>query len=289
MAATADGPIATGPSARPPGADAAPSVAVVVPTYNERENLRPLVEAVLAHGPPYRVLVVDDASPDGTGDLADALAARHGDRVRVLHRPAKQGIGPAYAAGFRRALELDADLIVQMDADHSHDPADLPRLVAAARDQGYGLVLGSRYVPGGGTVGWPLGRRLLSRLGGRYARLVLGLPLADLTAGYKVWRRETLAAIDLDQVRADGYGFQIETTFRAVEQGARVAELPIVFVDRVAGASKLSRRIVVEAALVVWRLRLERLRRRAPTGPATTTPARPAAAEPPPAADRPPR
>lgn len=235
-------------------------VVVVIPTYNERENLRWVVEAVLAHDARYRVVVVDDASPDGTGALAETLAAEHGGRVEVLHRPAKGGIGPAYVAGFRRALDLGAELIVQMDADRSHDPADLPRLVAAsgARD----VVLGSRYVAGGGTVGWPLGRRLLSRLGGRYARLVLGAPIADLTAGYKVWRRDALAAIELDRIRADGYGFQIEMTFRALERGARVGEVPIIFVDRVAGASKLSRRIVVEAALVVWRLRFERGRRR---------------------------
>jgi len=234
---------------------AGPSVIVVVPTYNERANLRSLVAAVLAHGPRYRILVVDDASPDGTGVVAEELAVAHPGRVRVLHRGSKRGIGPAYVAGFRQALALGTDLIVQMDADHSHDPADLPRLVAVADE--YDLVLGSRYVPGGGTVGWPLGRRLLSRLGGRYARLVLGAPIVDLTAGYKVWRRATLAAIDLDRVRADGYGFQIETTYRALRLGARVGEAPIVFVDRVAGASKLSRRIVAEAAIVVWRLRVE--------------------------------
>ena len=235
------------------------SVVVVIPTYNERENLGSVVTDVLALGETYRVIVVDDASPDGTGELADELAATHPGRVRVLHRPAKRGIGPAYAAGFRAALGDNADLIAQMDADRSHDPADLPRLVAAAA--GSDLVLGSRYVPGGGTVGWPLGRRLLSRLGGRYARAVLGVPIADLTGGFKVWRRGTLAALDLAGVRADGYGFQIETTYRALRQGARVTELPIVFADRVAGASKLSRRIVLEAAIVVWRLRFEGRRR----------------------------
>ena len=242
-----DLPLAPSRSAPPP------SVVVVVPTYNERDNLGRLVPAVLALGPSYRVIVVDDASPDGTGELADELAAAHPGRVRVLHRPAKRGIGPAYIAGFRAALADGADLIAQMDADLSHDPADLPRLVAAAADND--LVLGSRYVPGGGTVGWPLGRRLLSRLGGRYARAVLGVPIADLTGGFKVWRRATLAALDLGAIRADGYGFQIETTYRALRIGARVAELPIVFADRVAGASKLSRPIVLEAAVVVWRLR----------------------------------
>ena len=243
-----DLPLAPSRSAPPP------SVVVVVPTYNERDNLGRLVPAVLALGPSYRVTVVDDASPDGTGELADELAAAHPGRVRVLHRPAKRGIGPAYIAGFRAALADGADLIAQMDADLSHDPADLPRLVAAAADND--LVLGSRYVPGGGTVGWSLGRRLLSRLGGRYARAVLGVPIADLTGGFKVWRRATLAALDLGAIRADGYGFQIETTYRALRIGARVAELPIVFADRVAGASKLSRRIVLEAAVVVWWLRV---------------------------------
>lgn len=231
------------------------SVVVVIPTYNERENLTTIVADVLALGDGYRVLVVDDASPDGTGELVDEMAVVYPGRVSALHRPAKRGIGPAYAAGFQAALAMDADLIAQMDADRSHDPNDLPRLVAATA--AHDLVLGSRYVPGGGTVGWSLGRRLLSRLGGRYARLVLGVPIADLTGGFKVWRRSTLAALDLEGVRADGYGFQIETTYRALHDGARVAELPIIFADRVAGASKLSRRIVIEAAIVVWRLRFE--------------------------------
>lgn len=241
---------------------AGPTVVVVIPTYDERENIRGVVEDVLAHGEAYRVLVVDDASPDGTGDLADALATTHPGRVAVLHRLAKRGIGPAYVAGFRAALDSGADVVVQMDADRSHDPADLPRLVAAVAE--HDLVLGSRYVPGGGTVGWPLGRRVLSRLGGRYARTVLGVPIADLTGGFKVWRRATLVGLDLARVEADGYGFQIETTVRALRDGARVTELPIVFADRVAGASKLSRRIVVEAAIVVWRLRLDRHRHRPP-------------------------
>ena len=242
-------------------ATSALSVAVVIPTYNERENIASVVADLLALGDAYRVIVVDDASPDGTGGLADALAAAQPDRISVLHRPEKRGIGPAYVAGFRAALAMTnpaVDLIVQMDADRSHDPADLPRLVAAAGGStGHDLVLGSRYVPGGGTIGWSLGRRLLSRLGGRYARAVLGVPIADLTGGFKVWRRSTLAALDLADVRSDGYGFQIETTYRAFNQGVRVIELPIVFADRVAGASKLSRRIVVEAAIVVWRLRFE--------------------------------
>jgi dolichol-phosphate mannosyltransferase len=230
-----------------------PSVVVVVPTYNERPNLEALVRGILDAGPDYRVIVVDDNSPDGTGTLAEALATANPGRIEVIHRPRKGGLGPAYIAGFRRALDLAPDLIAQMDADLSHDPAALPWLVAAAREAD--LVLGSRYVPGGGTVGWPLWRRLLSRMGGTYARLVLGVPIADLTGGFKVWRRATLAVIDLDRMRSDGYAFPIETTWRALRAGARVNEIPIIFTERVAGASKLSRRIVLEASLLVWKFR----------------------------------
>ncbi len=230
------------------------SVVVVVPTYNERDNLGPLVERVLALDN-YRMIVVDDASPDGTGDLADALARAHPGRIEVIHRCRKQGLGPAYIAGLGRALEHGAEVIVHMDADLSHNPDDVPRLVAAA--EAADLVIGSRYIPGGGTVGWPIGRRALSRLGGRYARAVLGAPVHDLTGGFKAWRRETLAALDLPTMRADGYGFMIETTWRALQGGAQVVELPIVFTDRIAGASKLSRRIVLEAAILVWQLRFE--------------------------------
>lgn len=250
-----DPPPAAGPVSAP-GRAPVPAVTVVIPTYNERENLQALVPRVLALGEGYRVVVVDDASPDGTGEVADALAGRYPGRINVLHRPAKGGIGPAYAAGFRAALALSTPLVAQMDADLSHDPATLPVLVATAAT--HDLVLGSRYVPGGGTVGWPRHRRLLSRLGGHYARIVLGVPVRDLTGGFKVFRRETLAGLDLETIRADGYGFQIETTWRVLRSSGRVAEVPITFADRVAGASKLSRRIVVEAALVVWRLRLER-------------------------------
>lgn len=237
-----------------------PAVAIVIPTYNEAENLPTLVPQVLAMCDHYGVIVVDDSSPDGTGKLADQLARDQPDRVQVVHRPAKQGIGPAYVAGFRAALATNAELIAEMDADHSHDPADLPRLVAAAAD--HDLVLGSRYVAGGGSRGWPLHRRLISRLGGIYARLLLGVPIHDLTGGFKVYRRQTLERLDLAGIRADGYGFQIETTYRALRQGARVAEVPIIFTDRVAGASKLSRRIVLEAAFLVIRLRLADWRRR---------------------------
>lgn len=239
-----------------------PLVTVVIPTYNERENLASLVPEVLRLGPGYRVLVVDDNSPDGTGQVADQIAAAHPGRVRVLHRAEKQGIGPAYVAGFRAALADETAYIAEMDADHSHDPEDLPRLVAAAAT--HDLALGSRYVQGGSTRGWPLHRRLISRLGGLYARAVLQVPIADLTGGFKVFPRDTLASLDLDAIRSDGYGFQIETTYRVLQAGGRVAELPIIFTDRVAGASKLSRRIVLEATVVVWRLRLERLSRKQP-------------------------
>jgi dolichol-phosphate mannosyltransferase len=249
-----------------------PRVVVVVPTYNELANLPRLVPEILNHGPNYHLLIVDDSSPDGTGQLADHLATRHPGQVSVVHRPAKRGIGPAYVAGFAAALDCDPDLIVQMDADFSHDPADLPRLVAAASE--HDLVLGSRYVEGGGTTGWPFARRLLSQLGGVYARLILGVPIADLTGGFKVWRRPLLASLDLEHVQADGYGFQIETTYRALQQGARVTELPIIFADRVAGASKLSRRIVLEAAIVVWQLRFEHSRR-ARTAANQSSPTRP--------------
>jgi dolichol-phosphate mannosyltransferase len=232
-----------------------PSVVVVVPTYNERPNIEALILAVLDLGPRFRVVVVDDGSPDGTGLMADTLAATHPGRVEVIHRAAKGGLGPAYIAGFRRALALAPDLIAQMDADLSHDPAALPHLVAATRNAD--LVLGSRYVSGGGTAGWPLWRRLMSRMGGRYASTVLGVPVSDLTSGFKVWRPTTLTSIAIDGLRSDGYAFTIEATWRALKQGARVVEVPIVFTDRVAGASKLSRRIVIEAALLVWKLRRE--------------------------------
>jgi dolichol-phosphate mannosyltransferase len=234
-------------------ATVAPAIVVVIPTYNERENIRTLIPAVLALGPCYSVMVVDDNSPDGTGAVVDELAIAAGGRVSVVHRSSKQGIGPAYLDGFRRALAMTPDLIATMDADHSHDPADLVRLVAAAAAAD--LVLGSRYVEGGQTRGWPVYRRAISRLGGLYADAVLGVSVADLTGGFKVYRRETLAALDLERIRSDGYVFQIETTYRAIRQGFRVVEVPITFVDRVAGKSKLSRRIVAEAIVMVWRLR----------------------------------
>lgn len=232
------------------------SVVVVVPTYNERPNIEALSQGILGQGAQYRMVIVDDNSPDGTGQIADDLAIAHPGRIDVIHRPAKQGLGRAYIAGFDLALSMNPGLIAQMDADLSHDPADLPRLVAAARDAD--LVIGSRYVAGGGTSGWTLWRRVLSQMGGRYARGVLGAPVRDLTGGFKVWQATCLERIDPRVLRSDGYAFAIEATWRALQSGARVIEVPIIFNDRVAGTSKLSRRIVLEAALLVWKLRLER-------------------------------
>jgi dolichol-phosphate mannosyltransferase len=233
-------------------------VVVVVPTYNERDNLPRMVAGVMALGERYHLVIVDDNSPDGTGAIADDLAAAHPGRIDVLHRAGKQGLGTAYVAGFRHVLTGPAGLIATMDADLSHPVDRLSVMVERAAEAD--LVLGSRYVAGGTTVGWPLPRRLLSRFGGLYARTVLGLPLNDLTGGFKVYRRAALAGLDLDHLRADGYGFQIETTWRVIQNGGCVAEVPITFTDRVAGASKLSRGIVLEAAALVWQLRLERIR-----------------------------
>lgn len=240
------------------------AITIVVPTYNERENLPRLVDGVMACDERFRVLVVDDNSPDGTGALADGLMVTYPGRVEVLHRSAKQGLGPAYVAGFRHALALGSQLIGTMDADLSHPIDRLPALVAASERAD--LAIGSRYVPGGGSEGWPFHRRLLSRFGGVYARFVLQVPINDLTGGFKMYRRATLAALDLDHVRADGYGFQIECTWRVIRNGGRVEEVPIVFTDRVAGKSKLSRRIVWEAAILVWRLRLAGRASRATVG-----------------------
>ena len=234
-------------------------IRVVLPTFNEAANLESIVGAVLAAAPEGTgILVVDDASPDGTGDLADGLAA--GDpRIDVLHRAAKQGLGPAYIAGFRRALDSGAERIVQMDADFSHDPADVPRLVAATTDEGGGadVALGSRYVEGGGIGDWGARRKAISRWGSIYARTWLGLELHDLTGGFKCFRGEVLESIRLETVSALGYAFQIETTYRAVRAGFEVVEIPIVFSDRRIGESKMSRAIVAEAA---WRVPIMRLR-----------------------------
>jgi dolichol-phosphate mannosyltransferase len=231
---------------------------LILPTYNEAENVRAIVLAageVLAAAAPegYRVLVVDDGSPDGTGAIADGIAAEH-DWMHVLHRTEKNGIGPAYLAGFRYALERDAGYLMEMDSDFSHDPADLARLLAAVR-AGADLALGSRYVPGGGVRDWGLLRRFVSEGGSTYARLVLGLRVRDLTGGFKCFRREVLEAIHLDGVRSQGYAFQVELTYRAVQAGFRVEEVPIVFRDRQHGQSKMSWRIALEAMWLVPCLR----------------------------------
>lgn len=230
---------------------------VILPTYNECDNLAPMAQAILAAEPRCQVLIVDDNSPDGTGDIADALS-RESPRVRVLHRPGKAGLGAAYLAGFDHALAHGYDYICEMDADFSHDPADLPRLLAPVRAGRADLALGSRWVAGGGTRGWPLHRRALSRGGSWYARTVLGAPVRDLTGGFKCFHRRVLERLDLDAVRTSGYGFQIEVTYRALRANFRVLEVPIVFTERARGRSKMSGRIVTEAMLMVWRLRRAR-------------------------------
>lgn len=227
---------------------------VVLPTYNERENLERIAEAILAALPEASLLVVDDCSPDGTGALADTLAARE-PRVSVLHRAGKEGLGVAYRDGFRWVLERPgARAVVQMDADFSHDPADLPRLLAPLMGNA-DLALGTRYMAGGGTVGWPWYRKLISRGGTLFARTVLLLPYRDLTGGFKAWRRELLDAIRLREASGSGYGFQIETTWWAHRRGATIVQVPITFRERVAGTSKMSGGIVAEAMLLVLRLR----------------------------------
>jgi dolichol-phosphate mannosyltransferase len=227
---------------------------LVLPTYEEAPNLEAIVTASLEHLPQgARVLVVDDASPDGTGEIADRIAAGNGS-VSVLHRERKEGLGPAYVAGFGRALAEGAELVAQMDADFSHDPADLPRLIEATA--GADLVLGSRYVAGGRVEEWGSMRRAVSRGGSAYARAALGVDVADLTGGFKVFRREVLEEIELETIESLGYAFQVETTFRAIRAGFRVVEVPITFRDREVGESKMSKRIVLEAALRVPGMRL---------------------------------
>lgn len=226
---------------------------VIVPTYNERENLERLIATVLSQDSRLDVLVVDDGSPDGTGEVADRIAGEN-VRVHALHRPRKMGLGTAYLTGFRWALERDYDYIFEMDADFSHDPAHLPQFLSAIREAD--LVLGSRYRDGKVTVvNWPMPRLLLSYFANIYARIVTGLPLFDSTGGFKCFRRAVLESIPLDRVRSNGYAFQIEMSFRAWKRGFRIVEIPIVFVDRTEGQSKMSNRIVREAVWMVWRLR----------------------------------
>ena len=226
---------------------------VIVPTYNERENVARIIDSVLAQDPRLSVLVVDDGSPDGTGPIVDEIAARN-DRVHALHRPKKMGLGTAYLAGFRWALERDYEYIFEMDADFSHDPSHLPEFLRAVANAD--VVLGSRYRDGKVTVvNWPMARLMLSYAANIYARTVTGLQLYDATGGFKCFRRRVLASIDLDDVRSNGYAFQIEVSFRAWKKGFRIVEIPIVFTDRTEGESKMSKRIVREAIWMVWRLR----------------------------------
>jgi len=227
---------------------------VVIPTYNEIANLSSIVGAILELPQGFHVLIVDDNSPDGTGAEADRLAGQH-DRVQVLHRPAKEGIGPAYVAGFRHALTWGADAILQMDADHSHDPADLPRLLDGLAEND--LVLGSRYLGGVRVLNWSVKRLVLSLGASYYVRAVLRMPVQDPTGGFKCWRRVVLESLDLDRVTSRGYSFQIELTYRAWKSGFRVREIPITFQDRLRGGSKITGNIVYEALYVLWRIRLQ--------------------------------
>jgi dolichol-phosphate mannosyltransferase len=235
-------------------------VTVVVPTYNERDNLPHMAASLLLHG--YRVLIVDDGSPDGTGLIADELADEQ-PLLEVIHRPAKQGLGPAYAAGFDRALDRGAEVVVEIDADFSHDPSDVPRLVTAV-DEGADLAIGSRYVPGGATPDWPLPRRLISRGGNVYARFMLGIPIRDATAGFRAFRAGALRVLPYAEAEASGYGFQVEMAWRAVEAGLDVREVPITFRDRRVGQSKMGSDIVVEAMRLVTRWGIDRWRARLP-------------------------
>ena len=228
-----------------------PPATICLPTYNERANIEPMIRALAPLD--VRVLVIDDNSPDGTGEIADRLAEEL-DFVSVLHRERKEGLGPAYVAGFRRALADGAELILEMDCDFSHNPRDVPRLIAACED-GADLALGSRYVPGGGTENWGRSRRFVSTGGSWYARILLGVNVRDLTGGFKCYRRRVLERIDLDAILSKGYAFQIETTYRAIRAGFTVVEVPIVFADRTAGTSKMNRAIVLEAVTRVPALR----------------------------------
>lgn len=235
------------------GARVMNSALVIIPTYNELENLGPITEAVLKVDPRVDILVCDDNSPDGTGKLADELAAKN-ERIRVLHREKKEGLGRAYIAAFKWALKENYQYIIEMDADFSHDPRFLPKLIDTAVNEA-DLALGSRYVEGGGTVNWGVSRQIISKGGSLYARSILGVKVRDLTGGFKCFNRRVLEAIDLDTVQSSGYGFQIELTYRTLKKGFTVKEIPIVFEDRRVGQSKMSRKIFLEAASMVWKLR----------------------------------
>lgn len=228
-------------------------VTVTLPTYNEAENISEIAEAILGHG--YRLLIIDDGSPDGTGQIADRLADEN-ELAMVLHRPEKQGLGPAYASGFDEALGRGAEVVIEMDADFSHDPSDLPRLVAAI-DEGADLAIGSRYVPGGGTPDWPLIRQMISKGGNLYARTMLGISIRDATAGFRAYRAEALRKLPYRRARASGYGFQVEMAWRAQQHGLIIAEVPITFRDRARGTSKMGTKIVLEAMglVTIWGVR----------------------------------
>lgn len=236
-------------------------VLIIIPTYNERENLGPLIDRLMQLAVPVDVLVVDDNSPDGTGQLADEIAARN-PRVHVLHRPNKSGLGRAYVAGFKWALARDYEFIFEMDGDFSHDPAEIPNFLKAAREAD--LVLGSRYCNGIRVINWPLKRLILSLAAAKYVRLITGLPVSDPTGGFKCFRRRALESVDLDAVQSNGYSFQIEMTHRIWRQGLKIAEVPITFLDRFQGSSKMSRKIVWEALWMVWRLLFQNRLRRSP-------------------------
>lgn len=226
---------------------------VVIPTYNEHENIEKLATEVLSKDNSIHILIVDDNSPDGTGELADRMAAAD-DRIHVLHRKGKLGLGSAYREGFRLAIDQGADYIVEMDADFSHDPAILPRFFEKMSE--YDLVIGSRYLNGVSVVNWPLRRLMLSYFASVYTRVITGLRISDCTSGFKCFNRKVLEAIDLNLIRSDGYSFQIEMNYRCVEKGFRVGEVPIIFIDRHAGSSKMSKKIVREAVIMVWKLKL---------------------------------
>lgn len=231
---------------------------VMIPTYNERDNLPRVVPLVLQH--PVHLLVIDDESPDGSGEVAEELARQYPGRMSVLRRRGKRGLGRSYVDGFRRALEMGVDVAIQMDADLSHDPAYLPVLLEAT--ERYDLALGSRYVQGISVVNWPLKRLVISTMGNRYVRAITGLPTRDCTAGFRAWRRSAIQALPLDRIASDGYSFQVETLYEAVRAGCTVVEVPIVFTERRQGQSKLSRGVLLESLLMPWRLRLRGLSRK---------------------------
>ena len=248
LAARASGRVGSGAMSRR-------QVLVITPTYNERENLETFCAQVFAVAPEAHILVVDDNSPDGTGDLADAMTAAD-PRMNVMHRPGKMGLGSAYLAGFAWALAHDYDIVLEMDTDLSHDPRYVPAMLAAI-ELGADIVIGSRNIPGGGVEGWGLGRHIISKGGSVYSRTILGIGVRDLTSGYKAFTRHALEVIDLNAVKSNGYSFQIELTYRGIRRGLKVAEVPITFVDRRAGRSKMSRKIFAEAIGMVWKLRAD--------------------------------